>query len=177
MQECLRRSVLLLAFLITLLLATLTWLRLRDPRKRKVAKADCRLPTENENANKQMHQEKTNSAGCVTWGLTALALLLGFLSLIGRADSMDDLSRGKIFGVIILGPVGGGAVFMHMYSRFADRRNGKVIAVAAGLIVWALSALVATAWEQKKVDIRLRSLRQMQERIETIPEPAAAPYR
>lgn len=114
--------------------------------------------------------------GCATWGLTGLALLLGVLALIGRPDSMDDVVRGKVFDVCIVGPVWGAAVFMHFAFWLRGRRNGWAVAVGAGLLAWIAVAGVATAWEQKNVDMRLKSLRPLMEKMETTPEQQGGGY-
>jgi Na+/proline symporter len=103
-------------------------------------------------------------------GLTGMGILLGFMAFIGRADSMEDVSRGKFFDFLLLGPVWGTAIFMYCDCWFRERRGGRIVAVLAGLLVWIGVAAAFSAWEQKKIDMRLEHLEQISERIDASPE-------
>jgi hypothetical protein len=112
-----------------------------------------------------MNKVRSKLAGCLTCGLTALAVLFSFLSFIGRPDSMDDLSRGKIFDILILGPIWAATIFMYAYAGLKRKANGKIIAVILAVFAWVVSSSISASWEQKKVDLRLKGFRQMEEQM------------
>ena len=93
--------------------------------------------------------------GCAGSLLLALAILWSFLALIGRADSMEDVARGKIADWIILGPLWAGFIFISSSSVLIKKPRGWIIAALLAIATWITVALVFNWWEDEKVRIRM----------------------
>ena len=94
--------------------------------------------------------------------LIPCALLWSWAALVGRADSFEDVSRGKATDWIILGPLWAGIAYIAASAAFRTHPRRLPIAVGVAFGVWVVVALAANSWEDKKVEIRMRHLRQGQ---------------
>jgi hypothetical protein len=93
--------------------------------------------------------------------LIPAALFFSFAALIGRADSLEEVSSGKTFDWIILGPLWAAVVFLAVTAIAHNHPKSLHFGLSAALVVWIAVALTANWWEDKKVQIRMEHWKHM----------------
>jgi hypothetical protein len=83
-----------------------------------------------------------------------LAALLSFVALIGRADSPEDVSTGKFFDWVLLGPLWAVSAYITVRYVARNHRWGNIFALLIGIATWIAVAWGANWWEDWKVQLR-----------------------
>ena len=110
--------------------------------------------------------------------LVPFAVLFSFGSLVGRADSMDDVSIGKANSWIMLGPSWAVIAFIIAGAVMHNHPRRKAIALWTAVVVWVVIALTANWWEDRKLEMRRNHPWRSNIRNEPNTEhpPASAPH-
>lgn len=103
-------------------------------------------------------------SGCLTWGLTGLALVLIYLSFMGRADSQEEVSSAVVFNWVIVGPLCAFVVFL--CNRI--RCDSKIKIYTLSAIAWLFVSGLLSVWEISKMRMRMAKTEQAKTGYEEI---------